>query len=85
VSSRTSEFLEPGYETEDGYTPEQMMRALEATLLPLLTDEKERIESELTFLKEVYSGITRGAPIETSSSIFVDSSLVNLLTSLHNQ
>jgi hypothetical protein len=70
------------FEVEDGDSALDMIAVLEATLLPYLTAEQERLQAESTFLKEVHEGITQGAPLETSSSIYVDGFLDSILGQL---
>ena len=70
------------YQVEDGASALDMIAVLEATLLPYLTAEQERLQAEATFLKEVHEGITQGAPLETSSSIYVDGFLDSILGQL---
>lgn len=69
-------------EVEDSVSPSAMVGALQATLRPMLEEEKARIESERGFLQRVYAGMTNGAPIEGSSSIYVDHFLDSLLSEL---
>jgi len=83
VTTRKIVPLEEGFEYEDGATPAEMMLALESTLLPLLEAEKQRLQDEVDFLKEVYAGITRGSAIENASTSFVDSFLVDLVNKLN--
>ena len=78
-------YQEEGYHHEDGTTPETMLKVLESTLRPLLEEEKQRLTRELDFLKKVHSGITRGAPLEFSSTIFVDGFLSNLTNKLNEK
>lgn len=79
--SAEPQFLEAS-EFEDAEDPKMLLLAMQAALEPLLLDEKARIESEIAFLNEVYSGITGGADLEGSSSLFVDLFLLSTLSEL---
>lgn len=48
------------------------LNGLEATLMPLLEEERDRLQKQAEYLREVHDGITGGAPLEFSSTIFAD-------------
>jgi hypothetical protein len=69
-------------EFEDFDSPKELLLAMEATLIEFLEEEKTRIEEEVVFLKDVYSGITGGEDLEGSSGLFADLFLLSTLAEL---
>lgn len=69
-------------EVEDAASATALVDALEAALEELLDAEEERIVAERDFLLEVYDGMTGGAALEATSSLFVDSFLSGALADL---
>lgn len=70
------------FEVEDAVSARELVDVLDATLLPYLEAERERLVAESTFLKEVYEGITQGAPLEATSTLYVDDFLDSVLLQL---